>query len=65
MRCPFGVEVGEPPSPWRCDRRWRDCHCVRELVSYAMAEMDDQTATVVAFWQDHPEPLGVNRKVII
>jgi len=53
MRCPFGYEVGDPPAVMRCPKGFPGCACGDEMVAHVTGESDEQSAIVVAWWQEH------------
>lgn len=52
--CPFGLDVGEPPSINACPASWTHCTCFRHMMGYAFGVLQEPTLEVVVFWQEHP-----------
>lgn len=58
MRCPYGEEVGNPPSIVRCRRGFPGCGCADDWVAdncRAPDERlpDDEASEVMAWWREH------------
>ena len=53
MHCPFGYEVGDPPTMLKCPKGFPGCACADEFVFDASAERTDQTDTVMEWWKEH------------
>ncbi len=52
MRCPFGEEVGAPPSIVRCPRGFPGCACADEWMAQETGQGDEQTTTVLTWWRE-------------
>jgi len=53
MRCPFGEEVGDPPSLVRCPRGFPGCACADEWMFDNTGQGTEQTETVMDWWKEH------------
>lgn len=59
MRCPFGEEVGNPPSIVRCGKGFPGCACADEWFIDQAAqgggpdERTEQTVEVLAWWEGY------------
>lgn len=53
MRCPFGREVGDPPSVFRCPSGFPGCACGDEAVLHVTNQGNEQTEQVIAWWGEH------------
>jgi len=53
MQCPFGEEVGAPPSIVRCPRGFPGCACADEWMLDQTGEANDQSHEVMAWWKEH------------
>jgi len=53
MRCPFGEEVGAPPSIVKCARGFPGCACADDIMRDDTDETDDQSHMVMAWWREH------------
>jgi hypothetical protein len=52
MQCPFGEEVGAPPSIVRCGRGFPGCACADEWFLSEQDRGNEQSEEVMAWWKE-------------
>jgi hypothetical protein len=52
MQCPFGEEVGAPPSIVRCGRGFPGCACADEWFLSEQDRGNEQSEEVMAWWRE-------------
>ncbi len=53
MICPFGKEVGDPPTITRCPSGFPGCSCGDEITMYTLGYPDQRADAVVRWWEQY------------